>query len=248
MRQKGTETDRIVDIHSHILPALDDGSRDLQETLAMLPTAEQAGITDIIATPHYKAGRHNAGPDTIRRRLEEVQEAARREGISVRLYAGNEIHYFSDLEEALEEGKVCTMNHSRYVLIEFSPSDPFRTIRNAMDMVMGIGFWPILAHAERYGCMLEDWRNAEYLKSMGAEIQINASSVAGQTGRQAKKLVRLLLDQRLVDYISTDAHDSRKRTPDIQKCRKILYRKYDVSYVNEILCDNAQKLLYPQEE
>ncbi len=244
---KEMDLERIVDIHCHILPALDDGSRNLQETVEMLRIAERSGITDIIATPHYKAGRHNASRGTLLKRLHEVQEEAGRQGISVRLYAGNEVYYFSDFEQAMDAGQICTMNRSRYVLIEFSPAETFRTIHNAMDQVLGIGYYPILAHAERYGCMLEDWKNLDYLKTMGVEIQVNASSVEGQTGHKVKKFVHRLLENRLADYIGTDAHGSVQRIPDIQKCCRQLFKKYDDTYVEKILCGNAMKLLFPQE-
>ena len=246
MQRKGRMPDRIVDIHCHILPALDDGSRDMQETIGMLRTAADTGITDMIATPHFKAGRHNASRETILARLSEVQEEAERQGIRIRLYAGNEVLYYSGLEEALDTGRICTMNQSRYVLIEFLPAEPFRTIRNAMDQVLGIGYCPILAHAERYECILKNWKEAGELHSMGVEIQVNAASVAGQAGWPAGRLTRRLLDQELVDYIGTDAHGDRSRTPDLRKCCQKLAARYEITYIEKILCGNAMKLLIPQ--
>ena len=247
MWRKSTELDRIVDIHCHILPTLDDGSGSMEETLEMLQIAVDAGITDIIATPHFKAGRHNASTATIRKRLIEVHRAAEQNGIYVNLYPGNEIFFFSELEEAIEEGRICTMNQSQYVLIEFSPTDSYRHIRNALEHVMSLELFPIIAHVERYGCMLEDWTNVESIRAMGTEIQINAPSIAGEVGPKVKKFTGRLLDKHLVDYIGTDAHDSKSRTPDIQKCLKQLLKRYEFSYVEKILCGNAMKLLSPQE-
>lgn len=247
MRRKSTGSERIVDIHCHVLPALDDGSKSMKETLEMLQIAADAGITDIIATPHFKAGRHNASPATIWKRIQEVHREAQQRGIYVNLYPGNEVFYFSDLEEAMWEDRICTMNHSQYVLVEFSPADTYRSIRNALDNVMGMDLLPIVAHVERYGCMLEDWTNVESIRSMGAEIQVNASSITGQVGHKIKKFTGLLLDRQLVDYVGTDAHGSRSRTSDIRKCLKQLYKKYEVSYIDKILCGNALKLLLPQE-
>lgn len=247
MGQKSTGIEKIVDIHCHILPELDDGSQSMRETIEMLRIAANSGITDIIATPHFKAGRRNASPATIRKRIREVQAMAEQCGISINLYPGNEILYFSDFEEVIEEERFCTMNDSQYVLIEFMPSEYFRTIRNALDHVMGLGYLPIIAHVERYGCMLEDWKSVECIRSMGVEIQINAASVTGRTGHKIKKFVSQLLDRELVDYIGTDAHGSKARTPDMQKCYKQLCKKYDLSYVDKILRGNAMKLLFPQE-
>ena len=174
---------RIVDIHCHILPGLDDGSESLEESVEMLRIAEKAGITDIIATPHFKAGRHNPGPDTICRKIRELQQEAEKRGVSVNLYPGSEVLFFSELEEALQSQRICTLNHSPYVLIEFSPADSYQSIRNALDQVLGMELFPIVAHAERYGCVLDDWKNAEAFRDMGAQIQINASSIAGRTAQ-----------------------------------------------------------------
>ncbi len=238
---------RIVDVHCHILPALDDGSRSLEESIEMLRIAEKSGITDIIATPHFKAGRLNPGPETIRQRIRTVHREALERGISVNLYPGNEVLFFSELEEVLAAGRICTLNDSPYMLVEFSPGDSYRFIRNALDQVMGMDLFPIVAHAERYGCLLEDWKNVEALRDMGAEIQINASSITGQAGVKIKRLTGILLGRRLVDYIGTDAHGSRARIPDLGKCLKRLEHKCDEAYIEKILCGNAMKLLEPQE-
>ena len=236
-----------MDIHCHVLPGLDDGSKNMEETLEMLRAAADAGITDIIVTPHFKGGRHNANPSDIYESINEVWEEADRQGIYINLYPGNEIFYFNDMEEALENDWVCTMNSSQYILLEFSPLDSFRTIRNAMDQVLGMEYRPILAHVERYNCMLEDWRNVESLRSMGVEIQVNASGVAGRAGRKVKKFVRLLLDRQLVDYIATDAHGSRSGITDLKRCLKQLCKRCDPSYLEYILCGNALKMIVPQE-
>lgn len=238
--------DRIVDIHCHILPELDDGSGSLEESVEMLRIAERAGITDIIATPHFKAGRHNSSPDTICSKVREVQRESQKRGVSVTLYPGSEIFFSSELEEDLQSHRICTLNHSPYVLIEFSPAEPYRSIRNALDQMLGMGLSPIVAHAERYGCLLDDWQNVEVLRGMGAQIQVNASGVTGQAGRNIRKQIGILLNRQLVDYIGTDAHGSRARTPDIRKCLKLLGRKYDDHYIEKIMCKNAMELLEPQ--
>ncbi len=247
MRQKEQKLDRIIDVHCHILPGLDDGSRDMEETLAMLAIAQESGITDIVATPHYKAGRRCAGPDSIRRRVREVQEAAEEQGIDIALYPGNEILYFSELEEALEEEKLCTLCGSSYLLLEFSPAEIFRTVYNAVDWLLGLGYLPIIAHAERYDCVRKDLKNVETLRNMGAQIQVNAASVTGGEGLQAMWFVQKLLGRELVDYVATDAHRCGERTPELRKCCQKLLQKYRKEYVDKIFCGNALKWIPPQD-
>ncbi len=239
MWEKPKLPERIVDIHCHILPGLDDGSPDMEETLKMLRIAWEQGITHIITTPHYKAGRHNASAATVMKRLDEVREAAKREHIPIRLYSGNEILFFSELEERLEKGQILTMNGTRYILVEFLPGDEYTYIRNGLDYVMGMGYSPILAHIERYACMLQKTEYAEELHDLGVEIQINAVSVMGKMGRKSREFVMQILKRRLVDYVATDSHDSGNRMPQIQACANIICKKCGISYAKEILYENA---------
>lgn len=235
--------ERVVDVHIHILPGVDDGSQDMEETLAMLQKAYAEGITDIIATPHHKSGRHNASLRTIQRLTEQVQECANQNNIPIQIYPGNEVLYYSDMEDSLEDHRICTMNNTEYVLLEFSPGDRFTYIRNAVDSVFGMGYQPIIAHVERYECMVRHPEYVTELKQMGAGIQINAGSITGETGWKVKRLAHKLLQRRLVDYVGTDAHSCKGRTPSISKCADLLYKKFDSDYADAILYGNAEKNL-----
>lgn len=231
--------DGFVDIHNHVLPQIDDGAGSLEESLAMLEIAAEEGITDMIVTPHYKEGRRNASIKTIQERLRMVQEAADEREIPVTLYSGTEIYSFEEMGEALEEGRILTMNGSDRALIEFSPTDSYTYIRNALDSIRGLDYIPIIAHAERYECFLKHWEYVEELKHMDAEIQVNVSGVTGGHGFGVKRFIHQLLKRQLVDYVATDAHDSRRRAPVVRKCLAQLHRKYDAEYVEAITYGNA---------
>ena len=139
-----------IDIHCHVLPGVDDGSSNMDETVEMLKIAASQGISDMIVTPHYKQGRVGTPKEVIDRMITEVEKYAALSGISIKLHPGTEIFYNSSLEEKLESGWLATMNGTEHVLVEFSPSDNFQYIRNAIDDLMGLGYRPILAHVERY--------------------------------------------------------------------------------------------------
>lgn len=237
-----------IDMHSHILPHLDDGAKDMDETLQMLQIACQEGITHIIATPHYKSGRFPADTERIRKTIHKVQLAAAEQEIPVQLYAGNEIYYHSELEEKFHAGSLNTMNGTEYVLIEFSPIDRYLYIRNAMEDILGMGYTPILAHVERYQCMCEDITNVEELKSMGCLIQVNASSITGDAGWKIKRFTHKLLKRGLIDYIGTDAHNTHGRKPAMKKCAAILYKKCERSYADAVLFGNAAENLLNNKE
>lgn len=232
-----------VDMHSHILPGLDDGAKNMDEAMQMLEIAYAEGITHIVATPHYKSGRFPADAEAEYKRLQQVQYMADERDISIFLYAGKEIFYHSELEEKFQSGRLSTMNGTKYVLIEFSPLENYIYMRNAMEDVLGLGYTPILAHVERYQCLCKDIKGVEELKALGCDIQVNASSVAGECGWRIKHFVHKLLKAGLVDYIGTDAHNTSGRKPAMQKCAAILYKKYEKNYVNALLYENAMNRL-----
>ncbi|MGN0402820.1 MAG: CpsB/CapC family capsule biosynthesis tyrosine phosphatase [Acetatifactor sp.] len=233
----------IADIHSHILPGVDDGAEDIWETLEMLRIACREGITDLIVTPHYQSGRYFTPADEITGKVAGIQKLADRNRIPIRLYPGTEIYFRSGLEERMDSGQLATMNGSSFVLVEFSPAEEFPYIRNAMEELLGMGYHPILAHVERFRCMREETFRVRELKSMGCQIQANAGSITGEYGYATKRYLHRLLKEHLVDYVGTDAHNASGRAPHMKRCAEALYRKYGEAYANCILYKNAEKNL-----
>lgn len=239
----GTPGRRIIDIHCHILPGIDDGAANISETVKMLRMAAAEGITDIIATPHFRAGRIFPPPDTVYEKLLLAVGAAAAEGIAIKLYPGNEIYYREDLPEMLRSRKILTLNGSEYALVEFSPAAMYETVRNGLDSLLTAGFTPVLAHAERCACLIDDCERAFFLREMGAKIQVNAGSVTGKSGAEPKKFVHRLLRENAVDFIGTDAHGSERRPPEIAACRNLIERKYGEEIAAAATSGNAEKIL-----
>ncbi len=233
----------MVDMHCHFLPGVDDGSSDMEQTIAMLQNAAEEGIEAIIATPHYRNSHHCVSPEALQERIAAVREEAKRRGISVSLYLGNEVFYFNEIIEKLDAEEILTLNGTDRVLIEFAPSDDYKHIRNSLDMVTASGYVPILAHVERYECILNDYRRVNELKHMGVEIQINVPSIEGFVGRTVKKFCYELLNNQWVDYVGTDAHDDVKRIPKFRKCYRGLIKKFDPSYIEKIFYGNALEII-----
>ncbi|MBR6478339.1 MAG: protein-tyrosine-phosphatase [Lachnospiraceae bacterium] len=232
-----------IDIHCHVLPGVDDGSQSMDESLEMLRIAQENGISDMIVTPQYKQGRVGTPREAIGRMIEEVGKYAQLSGINVKLHPGTEIYYNSSLEEKFESGWLATMNDTEYVLVEFSPMETYSYIRNAMDDVFSLGYKPILAHVERYQCMLAKLDNVKDLHDLGVLIQVNADSVAGTFGFKIKHFIKKLLKEQLVDFIGTDAHDEKRRKPELAKCAEVLRKTCDASYADAILFENAAQVL-----
>ena len=233
----------MVDMHCHVLPAVDDGSQNMEQTIEMLRIASEEGISAMIVTPHYKDGRHNASVQTILSRIAQVQEEVVRQGIFVDLYPGNEIFYFHGVEDMLDKGHILTLNNTDRVLIEFSPSSDYTYIRNALDGIRASGYVPIIAHIERYECMLRDMTRVKELKNMDIEAQVNVSSAAGKLGSRVQKYIYEMLKGRYVDYMGTDAHDTENRIPEFQECYRKLEKKFDSDYINAVFYENALAII-----
>lgn len=200
----------MIDIHTHILPFIDDGSKTLEESIKLLEEEARIGVTDVFLTPHYIKHRnylstYQQNKVVFDQFLAEVQKRH----ISVNLHLGNEVYYHFDSVSHLRNQTVVPMGCSKFVLIEFSTSEEEEDIAEAIHNMKAIGLKPIIAHIERYP-YLKNFHDYELIKKMGAYIQVNASSVTGSSGGQYKKLAFKLIKAGLVDFIASDIHTFRK--------------------------------------
>ena len=232
-----------IDIHSHILPGVDDGSKDFDTSIQMLKEAYADGITGIVLTPHNKPARHNVDLSRIDALMAELKGRMEDEGIAIELHRGNELYYRSGLAEEIMEGKALTMADSDYALTEFSPMDDYDYIRNGIYSLLAGGYRPILAHVERYSKINGRADRAEELIEMGCLIQVNAGSVMGDVGLKTRIFTRGLLKERLVHFIATDAHDAEKRGPHIGKCASYIAKKYGKDYARKLLYENPMHVI-----
>ncbi len=232
-----------VDIHCHIMPGVDDGSRDMDTSLKMLEIAAREGITDVILTPHHKPLHHNVSVERNKIYTKRLNEAVRSAGIDIRLYSGNEIYYSDETQRQLEEGMICTLADSEYVLVEFHPTNPYRAISNAVYQIQGAGFIPIIAHVERYSDIVSHPAYVEELINKGCYIQVNALSVMGKYGFGIKLFVKKLLKNTLVHFVATDAHDTKRRAPYMADCRSYIQRKYGKDYADRIFYENPMSVI-----
>ena len=235
--------ERLIDTHCHILPEVDDGAQNIEETRRMLQEAYEDGIRYIIATPHHHPTRGRKPPGQLRRQLKLVREEAAKISSELRIYLGTEIYFGQDIPERLREEKILTMNRTRYVLVEFSPGDPFEYICQGIQQIQMTGYEVILAHIERYLCMYNNIENAEHLNHMGVRIQVNAASITGEGGWKAKRLVRQLLDKGLVFCVGTDAHDPERRPPRMKKAAEYVEKKCGEDYARRIFFSNPRVML-----
>ena len=232
-----------IDMHSHILPGMDDGSRSMGQTLRMLETAVSEGITTMIATPHNMPGKGCPSGSVVRRKVDELRLTVEQEGIPLEIVAGTEYYYREEVLDILDSEDAVTLGNSDCVLVEFEPLAERNYIRNALRNILGLGYRPVIAHVERYAKLMEDISLLTDMRKNGILVQVNAMSVTGDNGRQAKKDVRNLLKKGLVDFVATDAHSDGRRAPFMGKCADVLYKKCGTEYADRLLSGNAEALL-----
>lgn len=227
------------DIHSHILPGVDDGSQSMEQSMEMLSIAAENGITEMVLTPHNKAERKNVSVAGIHKRIKALEVELEKQGLSITLYPGAEIFYRDGVVELLEDGAMSTIAGSRCVLVEFQPMENFSYIRSAVYELVSDGYIPILAHIERYECLVTKQERIKELVDRGALMQVNAATIVGKLGYKAKQQAKKLLKQRLVHFVATDAHDTGKRGPYLDECARYLNKKYGEEYAAQLLWENA---------
>ena len=232
-----------IDMHSHILPGMDDGSKSMGQTLRMLETAVSEGITTMIATPHNMPGKGCPPGSVVRRKVDELRRTVEQERIPLEIVAGTEYYYREEVLDILDSEDAVTLGNSDCVLVEFEPLAEKNYIRNALRNILGLGYRPVIAHVERYAKLMEDISLLTDMRKNGILVQVNAMSVTGDNGRQAKKDVRNLLKKGLVDFVATDAHSDGRRAPFMGKCAEVLYKKCGAEYADRLLSGNAEAFL-----
>ncbi|MDO4332590.1 MAG: hypothetical protein Q4C58_07850 [Eubacteriales bacterium] len=231
------------DIHSHILPGVDDGSQSMEESLLMLEIAEKENIHKIILTPHQKPDRKCVSVDGIERRMLQLQDELRRRHIDIELYPGSEILYSHDAGERLLNGSICTLAGSHYALVEFMPDENWPYIRDGLYGLICSGYWPVVAHVERYMHVVKNLDRVQELIEMGCYIQINSGSLTGDWGFETKRTCVNLVKNHLVHFIGTDAHrGTGSRVPKMAKCAAVLKKKAGDRYAEELLFENAENI------
>lgn len=234
----------MVDIHCHILPDVDDGAEGEKEAVQLLKSEYVNGVSDVILTPHYRPGIFETSEAVIERQFRKMERyvATRMKG-KLNIYLGCEYHRDSHMIFDLREGKRPTLANSKYVLVEFSSIHGYSVIRKQIYDLVNAGYKPIIAHIERYGCIVNEPTAIKELIALGAELQITSGAVLGSDGWATKWFCRKLLKKQLVHYIASDAHNMNTRPVDLGKCAEFVEKKYGKSYAEKIFIDNPKKII-----
>lgn len=236
----------MIDMHCHILPGIDDGSKSLEMSLEMLRMAVRSGTTDIIATPHVN--RRGIIPlwSEITDKAALLQQKAKAADIDINIYIGAEIGFDYDALRFIKEGcRDYCLAGSRYILVEFNEQSQPDQAENLLYELMLRGFVPVLAHPERYDRIMAHPRRVIEWMNQGTLIQCNTGSFIGYFGRSVQKRADGLLYNHMVTFLGSDAHCLESRNTDMRKAGKAIH-KLDNGRVNTMAaCEhNAVKVLH----
>lgn len=196
----------MIDVHSHILPSVDDGAKDIAETFKILEEACDAGFSDVFATSHYIDGEYEFNKTDREFIIEALMQKIAEEGLDIKLHIGAEGYISNDLPKLIEAGEVPTMGNSKYVLFELPLRAKVMYTSEVINKLINMKLIPIIAHPERYEVVQDDPNLAIEWVEDGALLQSNFASIIGRYGTKAKETLYKLLDANAVHFLGTDNH------------------------------------------
>jgi protein-tyrosine phosphatase len=204
----------VIDLHTHILPDVDDGVRTEDEAVEFARAAEADGVETIVATPHCKEAVWENDLEKVLRDLEKLRSRLTAEGVAVEVLPGAEVHLCSELVERVADGRAPTLgNNGKTLLLELSLNQPPVELENLVFQLKLAGILPLFAHPERIRFFQDDVRRYESVVRLGAFGQITTGSITGLFGETAQEFSEELLRKGLVQVIASDAHNLRGRPP-----------------------------------
>ncbi len=238
----------MIDIHSHILPGIDDGAKDIYDSMEMLRMSESSGVTEIVATPHCNI------PHTYENYfgkwyvdlVHQLQHAAAAEGLGIRVMPGAEAYTTDELPSLLRDGKIMTLNQSHYLLMEFGFEEDPDFAEFMLESIASLGVKPVIAHIERYHFIQDAPEMAFEWRRKGYVIQVNKGSLFGHFGPREEQTAHRLLRHNLVSVIASDGHSPFRRTTRMDDAKTEISMDYSERVAKLLLLDNPKRIVNDQ--
>lgn len=235
----------MIDIHTHILPGIDDGAETIEDSIEMAKMAVDSGTQAVVATSHG-----NTGAYTIEQYHAAYQMLSRelsRQDISLTLYPGMEIFMDHNVEQMLSDGSLLTLNETSYVLVEFDFEEELWMVNDYLQMLHEAGYIPVIAHAERYAFVQRHPEEVYKWVMQGSVIQVNKGSLLGAYGKKEKEMALSLLAHNLIHVVASDAHSPKQRTPKMGNIVRFLENAVSPKYGELLLNENPRRIISGEE-
>ncbi len=198
-----------VDLHSHLIPGIDDGSKSMEESLSLLKGMEALGYEKVITTPHIMLDAYKNTPETIRNGLRSLREEATKEGIGIEIEAAAEYYLDDGFEDLLKKGDMLSIK-GEYLLFETSYFAKPLQLEEMIFSISAAGYIPLMAHPERYRYVKDPLKEYKRFKELGVLFQVNLNSFGGHYGKDAKYKANFLRKEGMIDFLGSDVHHSRQ--------------------------------------
>ncbi|MFC7786752.1 tyrosine-protein phosphatase [Rossellomorea sp. GCM10028870] len=233
----------MIDIHSHILPGIDDGASTIYDSIDMAKQAVSEGIHTIIATPHHRNGKYDNVKSDILPLVKEVNDRLREEHINLQVLPGQECRIYGEILEDYQKGDILPLNQvSQYLFIEFPSSSVPRYAEKLLYDIQVAGLTPVIVHPERNAELIERPEKLYKLVQGGAATQLTASSLTGYFGKNIQKFSQQMIQANLTHFIASDAHNIRNRTFKMEEAMDYIEKKYGIDMVY-YFTENAELLI-----
>lgn len=233
----------MIDVHSHILPGIDDGARTFEHSVEIVRILANQGVTEIIATPHFVNDSIYMSKKTDNvKLLKELQKRLDEESVDVKLYLGNEIYIERNIKELLKKRQITTMADGAYLLVELPLNDEFPNYVDIFGELIGSGYKVLLAHPERYAFIQEDFEKLRELCEIGVLLQCNLGSILGKYDKHAKKTLIRLAKEKMVFTFGSDIHSTR-HPEEVTMGIKKLHKYYNDEELEKLLVKNPRMMI-----
>lgn len=232
----------MIDIHCHILPGIDDGAATIEDSVAIANAAVKEGITTIVATPHHKNNQFSNPKSSILTNVNNLNTVLKQENIPLTILPGQEVRIYGEVLEDYYKEEILTLNHTKYLFIEFPSSSVPRYAERLLYELQTEGIIPIIVHPERNKELQEKPDLLYQFVKNGALTQVTASSVAGYFGKNVKKFSERLIECNLTHFLASDAHNVHNRSFKMMEGLDVVEENFGVDYVY-LFKENAELLL-----
>lgn len=233
----------MIDLHSHILPGIDDGAPDMETSVAMARMAVADGTQVIACTPHIRPPIYNNVPEDIRDRVAQLAQVLRDQEIDLKLVTGADVHIAPDLAGALARDEVAALGKTRYFLFEPPSSIMPKGLVQICGQIMRAGYKPILTHPERFSWIDHNYDVFCQLHDSGVVVQLTAASVTGRFGRRPQYWSQRMLEEGRAQLIASDAHSIEGRPPGLSEARNVIASNLGDETAMRLVWDNPLMIL-----
>jgi protein-tyrosine phosphatase len=240
---KKEENSHMIDIHCHILPNVDDGPKELEQTIEMARHAVDEGITHIIATPHHKNGSYINNKQTILTSVKELNDILSQKNIKIQILPGQETRIYGDLVEDYTKSEILTLNDGgKYIFVELPSNHVPRYTAQLLFDIQLKGLTPIIVHPERNQELIENPEVLYQFIKKGAITQVTAASLSGYFGKKIKKFSLQLIESNLTHFIASDAHNLTGRSFKLREAYGMVEKEFGMQGVY-LFQENAELLV-----